>query len=61
MAMTVKIRTEKTKTEKQRLLMSFMMFWAMGSVVAVLVLVVELESFIFRVWDLNLRKRRMLG
>lgn len=59
MAMTVKIRTEKTKTEKQRLLMSFMMFWAMGSVLPLLVLVVESESFIFRVWDLNLRKRRM--
>lgn len=59
MAMTVKIRTEKTKTEKQRLLMSFMMFWAMGSVLLLLLLVVESESFIFRVWDLNLRKRRM--
>jgi len=48
MAMTVKIRTEKTKTEKQRLLMSLMMFCAMGSVLALLLLVVELESFIFR-------------
>lgn len=51
MAMTVKIRTEKTKTEKQRLLMSFMMFCAMGSVLPLLLLlpVVELESFIFRI------------
>lgn len=43
--MTVKIKTEKTKREKQRLLMSLMMFWAMGSVL--LLLLLEFESFIF--------------
>ena len=32
MAMTVKMRTEKTKTEKQRLLISLMRFCPMGSV-----------------------------
>lgn len=31
--MTVKMRTVKTKTEKQTLLISLMRFWAMGSVV----------------------------
>lgn len=46
-AMTVKMRTEKTKIEKQRLLMSLIMFWAMGSVLMVFVLEFEFESFIF--------------
>lgn len=32
MAMTVKMSTEKTKTEKQRLLMSLIRFCPMGSV-----------------------------
>ena len=32
MAMAVKMRTEKTKTEKQRLLMSFIRFCPIGSV-----------------------------
>lgn len=31
--MTVKMRTVKTKTEKQTLLISLIRFWAMGSVV----------------------------
>lgn len=32
-AITVKMRTVKTKTEKQTLLISLIRFWAMGSVV----------------------------
>lgn len=53
MAMTVNIKTEKTNTEKQRLLMSLIMFWAMGSVLVLLLLLLLLfESFIF--WDLKM-------
>lgn len=49
MAMTVKIRTENTKKEKQRLLISFIRFWPMGSVVLLLLLLLllEFELFIF--------------
>ena len=47
--MIMKIRKEKTKTKKQRLLMSFMMFWAMDSVLPLVLLVMELEFFIFTV------------
>ena len=42
--MTVKMRTEKTKTEKQRLLMSLMRFCPMGSVAG-------LESFMPWEWE----------
>jgi hypothetical protein len=53
MAMTVKMRTEKTKNEKHRLLISLIRFWPIGSDLIVVVVVVvelelelELESFI---------------
>lgn len=41
--MTVKMRTEKTNSEKQRLLISLMRFWPIGSVLLVLVLEFEFE------------------
>lgn len=43
MAMTVKMRTEKTKNEKHTLLMSFMRFCPIGSAV----LLLPFDSFIF--------------
>jgi hypothetical protein len=51
MAMTVKMRTEKTKKEKHRLLISLIRFWPIGSVLTLVVVVeleleLELESFI---------------
>lgn len=45
MAMTVKMRTEKTKNEKHKLLISLIRFWPIGSVL--LLVLLELESFIF--------------
>lgn len=49
--MTVNMRTEKTNSEKQRLLISLMRFWPIGSVLLVLVLEfefeLEFEFFIF--------------
>lgn len=48
MAMTVKMRTEKTKNEKHKLLISLIRFWPIGSVLLpVLLLEFEFESFIF--------------
>lgn len=51
MAMTVKMRTEKTKNEKHKLLISLIRFWPIGSVLLLVLLEFEfefeLESFIF--------------
>lgn len=47
MAMTVKMRTEKTKNEKHKLLISLIRFWPIGSVLLLVLLEFEVESFIF--------------
>lgn len=49
MAMTVKMRTEKTKNEKHRLLISLIRFWPIGSALLLVLLEFEFEfeSFIF--------------
>jgi len=47
MAMTVKMRTEKTKNEKHKLLISLIRFWPIGSVLLLLEFEFEFESFIF--------------
>lgn len=49
MAMTVKMRTEKTKNEKHKLLISLIRFCPIGSVLLLVLLEFEFEfeSFIF--------------
>lgn len=58
MAMTVKMRTEKTKNEKHRLLISLIRFWPIGSVL--LLVLLEFESFIFVLFLRSGKKIRVM-